>query len=155
MWQRIQTIFLALVVLIMVVSIFMPLWKYVDAGGVRYELFPLHYSVINGDQRTAAYFPYSITAVFMAAAATISVMAIRRFDNRITQIKLAALNTLLLVGVMIASVYFSYKLNDQFNYVGMSRGAMWTIFAAVACNWLALRFIRRDEKIVRDSDRLR
>jgi hypothetical protein len=155
MWQRLQTIFLALVIIIMVVSIFMPLWRYVDAGGVRYELYPLHYSVTDGDVKTPAYFPYAITAMFMAAAATLAAMAIRRYDSRITQIKLVALNTLILVGVMICAVYFSYKLNDQFDYVGMSRGAMWTIFGAVACNWVALRFIRRDEKIVRDSDRLR
>ncbi len=155
MWQRLQTVFLALVVIIMVVSLFMPLWKYTDSGGVRYELFPIHYSIINGEEKNTAYFPYSLTAFFMAAAGTVAVMTILRFNSRITQIKLGALNTLLLVGVMICSVYFSYKLNDQFNYIGMSRGAMWTIFGAVACNWLALRLIRRDEKIVRDSDRLR
>jgi hypothetical protein len=32
---------------------------------------------------------------------------------------------------------------------------MWIMFVGVACNWLAVRFIRRDEKLVRDSDRLR
>jgi hypothetical protein len=155
MWQRIQTIFLALVVIIMIASLFFPIWKYMDSGGVRYELYPLHFSITNGDQKSTAYLPYSFTAVLMVAAATIAVQTIRRFDNRLTQVKLAAFNTLLLMLVMGSAVYFSYQLNDQYKYIGLSRGALWTIFGAVASNWLAMRFIRRDEKIVRDSDRLR
>jgi len=155
MWQRIQTVFLGLVVVIMIASMFLPIWKYVDSGGIRYELYPLHYSIIDGEQRSTAYFPYSVTAVLMIAAATIAVQTIRRYDNRLTQIKLAAFNTLLLMAVMGCAVVFSYKLNDEFKYIGMSRLALWTIFGAVASNWLAMRFIRRDEKIVKDSDRLR
>lgn len=140
----------------MIASMFLPVWKYEDtAGGIKYELYPLHYSIIEGDQRSTAYFPYSVTAVLMIAAATIAIQTIRRYDNRVLQMKLAALNTLLLMGVMGAVVYFSSKLNDEFKYVGMSRLALWTIFAGVLFNWLAMRFIRRDEKIVRDSERLR
>jgi hypothetical protein len=155
MWQRIQTVFLALVVVIMVVSIFFPLWRYVDEAGVKHELYPLHYTISNGDQKTTSYMPWSLTAILMVAAATMAVQTIRRYDNRLLQMKLAAFNTILLMLVMGATVYFSSKLNDEFKYVGMSRGALWTIFAGVALNWLAMRFIRRDEKIVRDSERLR
>lgn len=155
MWQRLQTVFLGIVVLIMIVGLFIPQWKYIDSAGIRYEYYPLHYTIYNGEERDTSYFPYALTAVLMAAAATIAVQTIRRFDNRLTQIKLAAFNTLLLMGVMGSIVYFSYKLNEQFNYVGMSRVGLWTIFGAVFCNWVAMRLIRRDEKIVRDSDRLR
>lgn len=139
----------------MLVSFFFPLWRYVDAAGIRYELYPLHYSVVEGEQKSTAYFPYSLTAVLMIAAATVAAQTIRRYDNRLTQMKLAAFNTLLLMGVMGCVVYFSSRLNEEFKYVGMSRGALWTIFAGVACNWLAMRFIRRDEKLVKDSERLR
>jgi hypothetical protein len=91
----------------------------------------------------------------MIAAATVAVQAIRRYDNRLTQMKLAAFNTLLLMAVMGSAVYFAYKLNAEFNYVGLQQVSLWTIFAGVGFNWLAMRFIRRDEKIVRDSERLR
>ncbi|HMJ69623.1 MAG TPA: DUF4293 domain-containing protein [Cyclobacteriaceae bacterium] len=155
MWQRIQTIFLALVVIVMIVSMFFPIWKHVDSGGVRYELYPLQYSIINGDQRTVDYIPYSITAVLMIAAASVAVQTIRRYDNRLLQIKLAAFNTLLLMGVMGAVVYFGSKFTADFQHEGLSRGALWTIFAGVAMNWVAMRFIRRDERIVKDSERLR
>ena len=155
MWQRLQTVFLGLVVILMIVAMFFPLWKYVSGDGIRYELYAIHYSVVDGETKSTAYFPYSLTAVLMVAAATIAVQTIRRFDNRLTQMKLCALNTFILMGVMASTIYFSTKLNDEFNYIGLSRLALWVIFAGVACNWIAMRFIRRDEKLVRDSDRLR
>ncbi|MFZ6001682.1 MAG: DUF4293 domain-containing protein [Bacteroidota bacterium] len=156
MWQRIQTVFLALVVATMIISIFLPIWVYQDpVSGVKHELYPLHYTIKEGETRSTLYFPYCATAILMVAAATIAVMEIRRFDNRITQIKMGTLNTLILLGVMISAVMFSNKLASQFNYGWKYGFTIWTIFAGVTCNWLALRFIRRDEKMVRDSDRIR
>lgn len=156
MWQRIQTLFLAIVVITMIAGIFFPVWIHVDqATSIRYELYPLHYSVIDGDARNIKYIPYCVTAVLMIAAATMAVMAIRRYDNRLTQMKIVALNTLILVFVLGSAVYFSTRLNEEYNYIGMSRLSLWTMFGGVAANWLAMRFIRRDERIVRDSDRLR
>ncbi len=155
MWQRVQTILLGLVALIMLIGIFLPLWRYVDQAGVRHELFPLHFSIINGEERTTSYIPYSVTAIFMIGAATLAVMTIRRYDNRILQIKMAAMNMLLLMVALIAAVYFSYRLDGEYNFYGIVRPSLWMMFGAVACNWSAMRFIRRDEKLVRDSDRLR
>ncbi len=155
MWQRVQTILLGLVVVIMLVGIFLPLWRYTDQAGVRHELFPLHFSIINGEERTTSYIPYCVTAIFMIGAATLAAMTIRRYDNRILQIKMAAMNMLLLMVALIASVYFSYRLDGEYNHYGIIRTSLWLLFGAVACNWSAMRFIRRDEKIVRDSDRLR
>jgi hypothetical protein len=45
-------------------------------------------------------------------------------------------------------------LNKQYP-LAQNGVAMYFVFAAVVCNWLAVRFIRRDEKLVKDSDRLR
>jgi len=160
MWQRFQTVFLAFVVILMIASLFFPIWQYEsDDGGIRYDLYPIHYSITTtndtGEVKSTAYFPYSLTAVLMIAAATVAAQTIRRYDNRLTQMKLTALNTFLLMGVMGSAIYFSFKLNKEFNYVGLSRLSLWVIFGAVAFNWLAMRFIRRDERIVRDSERLR
>ena len=69
--------------------------------------------------------------------------------------KLCFLNTFILMGVMGSAIYFATQLNSEFNTVGLSRISLWIIFGGVACNWIAMRFIRRDEKLVKDSDRLR
>jgi hypothetical protein len=156
MWQRVQTVFLVLVVASMVISIFLPVWLYVDAQtGVQHQLYPLHYSIIENGQKTTSYFPFSVMAMLMIAAATIAVMEIRRFDNRILQIKMGTLNSLVLAGVMISIVIFSNQLAKE-HASGWRYGlSLYLAFAGVAFNWLAVRFIRRDEKLVRDSDRLR
>ena len=105
MWQRIQTLFLVLVVVSMVVSLFLPIWKFTE-GAKEFQLYPLHFTTVENDQRITTYFPYSITAILMIAAATIAIMEIKRFDNRLTQIKLGTLNSLILAGVMICVVLF-------------------------------------------------
>jgi glucan phosphoethanolaminetransferase (alkaline phosphatase superfamily) len=153
MWQRIQTLFLALVVASMAISIFLPIWK-ITEGQKEYQLYPLHFTTIENQERITTYFPYSITAILMAAAATVAVMTIRRYDNRMTQIKLGTLNSLVLMCVMISVVLFYNSVTKQYGY-GRYGLSIWIPFIGVACNWLALRFIRRDEKLVRDSDRIR
>lgn len=137
----------------MVVSLFLPIWKFAD-GVKEFQLYPLHFSTLENGQKATIYFPYSITAVLMVAAATIAVMQIRRYDNRMTQIKLGTLNSLILAAVMVCVVIFYNNVTKQFGY-GRYGLSLWVPFVGVACNWLAIRFIRRDEKLVRDSDRLR
>lgn len=156
MWQRIQTVFLVLVVVAMLVSMLLPIWVFQDpVSGVQHELYPLHYTIKENGTRSTVYFPYCATAILMVAAATIAILEIRRFDNRIVQIKMGTLNSLVLMGVMICAVVFSNRLAGQFNYGWRYGITIWTCFAGVAFNWMALRFIRRDEKLVRDSNRMR
>lgn len=153
MWQRIQTLFLVLVVLCMLVSFFLPIWK-ITNGSTEMQLYPLHFSTIENGVKTTQYFPFSIMAILMAAAATIAVMEIMRFDNRMTQVKLGTLNSLILALALGSVVYFYNQVTSQYGY-GKFGLSIWVPFVGVACNWLAIRFIRRDEKLVRDSDRIR
>jgi len=99
--------------------------------------------------------PYSVTAVIGIASITVCIMEIRRYTNRLVQIKLGALNSVLLAGMMICAVYFSNQVTQQHPGNFKYGWGLYMIFVAVICNWLAIRFIRRDERLVRDSDRIR
>lgn len=70
------------------------------------------------------------------------------------QMKLGALNSLLLVGAIGSSVYLASQLVNQFQGGNYGFG-LYLPGAAVICNLIANRFIRKDEKLVRDSDRIR
>jgi hypothetical protein len=153
MWQRIQTLFLVLVVVSMLVSFFLPIWM-VSNGTTEMQLYPLHFSTIENGVKTTQYFPFSLMAILMAAAATIAIMEIMRFDNRMTQVKLGTLNSLVLAMVLGSVVYFYNQVTNQYGF-GKFGISIWVPFIGVACNWLAIRFIRKDEKLVRDSDRIR
>jgi Domain of unknown function (DUF4293) len=158
MWQRKQTIFLAVTVLCLMLSIFFPVWSLVD-GSVTKMLFPLHFTVKTtveaGTERIASYFPYSICAVLCIAASTIAVIEIGKFENRLLQLKLAALNSLLMAGAIGSSVYFATRLIKANQMAGEYGFGLWLPAVAMISNMIANRFIRKDEKLVRDSDRLR
>ena len=154
MWQRVQTIFLSLVILCLVASIFFPIWMFADGTAIAHKLYPLHYSTIEDGELTTNYFPYSITAILSIAASTLAFIQIGKYKNRMLQMKLGALNSLILVGVIGASVYLASQLVNQFQ--GGTYGfGLYLPGAAVIFNLIANRFIRRDEKLVRDADRIR
>jgi hypothetical protein len=154
MWQRIQTVFLAVAIISLVASIFLPIWGFQAADGSVHELYALHYSVVKDNIRTTSYMPYCLVAMLALAAATISVIEIRRYDNRLLQMKLGALNSFFMAGTIAAAVIFANNMVKA--HGGGSYGlGMWIPGLAVICNLLANQFIRRDEKLVRDSDRLR
>jgi Na+-transporting NADH:ubiquinone oxidoreductase subunit NqrE len=154
MWQRIQTLFLVIAIISLVGTIFLPIWVYQDASGQAHELYPLHYTIKQNEVRTTQYFPYAITAVLAFAAATLAFIEVRRFKNRVLQMKLGALNSLFMAGTIAAGVIFSNQLVKTFQGGHYGLG-LWLPGIAVVCNLLANRFIRRDERLVRDSDRLR
>jgi hypothetical protein len=154
MWQRIQTLFLAVAIISLVASIFLPIWGFQTADGTTHELYALHYTVIKGDTRTTSYMPYCLTAMLILAAATIAVIEIRRFDNRLLQMKLGALNSFFMAGAIAAAVIFANNMVKTHGGGQYGLG-LWIPGIAVICNLLANQFIRRDEKLVRDSDRLR
>lgn len=154
MWQRVQTIFLALVIISMIAGIFFPIWVGVD-NGVTHKLYPLHYSAYGNTAPVPNYFPYSITAILMIAAATIAFIEIRRYDDRILQIKLGTLNSLILMGVMISVMWLANTMINAHPTNWTYGYGLYIPFVGVTCNWLAVRFIRRDEKLVRDANRIR
>ena len=158
MWQRIQTLFLIMVVISLIGSIFLPIWYFTESSGKKHALYALHYTTkvadSNGETRVSAYMPYSLTAMFAVAGATVAFISIGKFKNRYTQMKLGAFNSLLIAGTMASAVYFATQLNKTVGGGTFSLG-LWLPGAAVVCNLLANQFIRRDERIVKDSDRLR
>jgi hypothetical protein len=80
-------------------------------------------------------------------------MEFRRYDNRLLQVKLGTLNSLLLAVLVIFDIYISNQFVNT--YPGSFGPGLYLILVAIVCNWVAVRFIRRDEKLVKDSDRIR
>ncbi|MFZ6014651.1 MAG: DUF4293 domain-containing protein [Bacteroidota bacterium] len=154
MWQRIQTVFLAIVIITLITTIFLPIWVFQDDSGRTHELYPLHYTIVENGQRNTQYMPYAITAILAIASATLAFIEIRKFKDRVLQMKLGALNSLFMAGTIGSSVYFATQLVKTFQGGNYSFG-LYLPAIAVISNLLANRFIRRDEKLVRDSDRLR
>lgn len=169
MIQRVQTIFLFLIVVAMGVALANPIWE--KAGSQLpfiAHLTALQYS----EQQAIAPQPGvpSTTApttiinsvwylgLLMALVAASSLYAIFQYRNRLTQTALCAVNALFLTAIMGIILYRTL-------YVGKAYGnpadqgtflvGFYAIIAALVFNALANRFIRRDERLVRGADRLR
>jgi len=156
MWQRVQTIFLAITIGSLVLAIFFPIWTSAnDAAGITYRLYPIYFMEKQNGQIISTYIPFCVIASLMVAAATIAFMELKRYDNRMLQVKLGVLNSFVLMIIMILSVVFSNQMASKFHFIWHYDYSLYLTFVAVACNWLAIRFIKRDEKLVRDSDRIR
>ena len=138
----------------MISMIFFPVWRAID-NGVEKMLFPLHYTVKTGEIRDTVYFPYALCAILAIAAATVAIIEIGKFENRLLQLKLGALNSLLMAGALGSAVYFAIQQIKLNQIAGQYEFGMWLPAIAMVSNLIANRFIRRDEKLVKDADRIR
>ena len=154
MWQRIQTLFLAIIIISLVVTIFFPIWVYNGSSGQSHELYPLHYTITENGEKMTQYFPYTLTAILAIASATLAFIEIRKYKQRVVQMKLGALNSLFMLGTIVSAIVFSNPLIKVYPDGHYGFG-LWLPGLAVICNLLANQFIRRDEKMVRNSERLR
>ncbi len=138
----------------MVGMILFPVWHASAADGEK-TLFPLQYTVKINDVKQIFYFPYALCAILAIAAATVAIIEIGKFEDRLLQLKLGALNSLLMAGSLGSAVYFAIQLIQTNQIVGRYELGMWLPAIAMVSNLIANRFIRKDEKIVSDSNRIR
>src|SRR3990170_3489100 len=134
MWQRIQTVFLLIAILSLIAAILFPIWVH-EAIGQSHKLFAFHYSITgqSGEMITTQYFPYSITAILAIASITLSIIELGKYKNRILQMKLGALNSLLLAGTIASAFVFSNQLAKEFHGGQLGLG-LWLPGLAVICN---------------------
>ena len=156
MIQRIQTVFLLLLAICMLALLGLPLWHENDPKtGQSVELTAFHLTktapTAGTDSNTI------LIGILAIASAALAIYEIFQFKNRLTQMKLGMLNTLLIAGTLIAVVYYAYSVGE--NIIPATEGerdfGFYMPFAALILNAIANRFIRRDEQLVRSVDRLR
>ncbi len=99
-----------------------------------------------------------IIGMLAIAAAVVAVIETFRFRNRLTQMKLGLLNTLILAALLGTSFYYAaYVANEMIPGTAdyTYHAGFYMPVVALLLNALANRFIKRDEDLVRSADRLR
>lgn len=132
MWQRIQTIYLAIAALLSGVS-----------------LAPLPYDT-SGTQALEMN-DYIALIVLCALVAVASLATIFLFKNRTLQLNLCRLILVVLAAIVASAAYFAYATaGTDMPQVGSAFP-----FVAFVATLLAMRGIRADERLIRSMDRLR
>ncbi|MDO4757536.1 MAG: DUF4293 domain-containing protein [Parabacteroides sp.] len=153
MLQRIQTVYLLVIVALTVAMLFLPL-AVLQSGD---QLFAFDAAGIS----TMAEQPELIypTWGLFALAVVISLLAfliIFLFKNRVLQIRLCVFNAILMLGFYGLFAFFCWNVKGQMEAASMSlKFALSFPLVSLILNYLAIRNIGADEALVRSLDRLR
>lgn len=151
MIQRIQSVYLLLVTVLLVMAMCMPIGQFIGADGVTAYLFkPLGVNLADGEFQST----WGLFGILLLGA-VIALCSIFLYRNRMLQVRMTIFGSLLLVGYYIAFFVFMFVLKDE---LGASFQLGWALclpLVAIILNYLAFRGIYRDELMVKAADRLR
>lgn len=160
MIQRIQTIFLLIVGLAMLMFLFAPIWQKVDSSsGASYTLTAFSLEMVSDPAEGIKdeFSPYVVPGILGFLAVCISFTAIGMYKKRMRQIMLSTLNSIVIGTALGLSAYWATQAEGEF-LPGIQGNYSYGLFLpaiALVFNSLAVRFIRKDERLVRSMDRLR
>lgn len=152
MIQRIQSVYLLLVAVLLVVAMCMPVGQFVVVDGVTVHVFkPLGVTLADGTFQST----WGLFGILLLSA-IIAVCTIFLFRNRMLQVRMTIFSSLLLIGYYVAFFVFMYVLKGKLGVPSFRLG--WALCLPAVCiilNYLAFRSIYRDELMVKAADRLR
>ncbi|MEM0940590.1 MAG: DUF4293 domain-containing protein [Bacteroidota bacterium] len=167
MLQRIQTIFMTLAATAMILVLFFPIWEKSDQDfedeNREYAImnaFELRYELRNKENEPTELLGSQSTLLISIGAvlsALVMLFSITRYKNRKTQVKLNALFSLLSAATFVGIYLYISKANALFNpeIFGTFLIGFYLPMVAMLNNFIANRFIRKDEALVRSADRIR
>jgi len=149
MIQRIQTVYLLVVAILMVVMMSLPVGSFVAAD---YTATVFNNLLLVAPDGTADYAPWAMFAILMVSA-VVTLGTIFLYKKRMLQIRLTIFNIILLLGYYGTLVTFVFMLKGENSFT-----PSWTVILpliSIILDWLAIRAIGKDEMLVKAYERLR
>lgn len=153
MLQRIQTVYLLIIVALTVALLFLPL-AVLQSGD---QLFTFDASGLSTmtEQPELIYPTWGLFALVVIVS-LLAFVTIFLFKNRILQIRLCIFNAILMFGIYGLFAFFAWIMKGQLETVSMSfKFALSFPLVSLILDYLAIRNIGADEALVRSLDRLR
>jgi glucan phosphoethanolaminetransferase (alkaline phosphatase superfamily) len=156
MLQRIQTLFLIISAIGMAAFLGTNAWKVIN---LDQTVIVNSFQVLETKGTLAAtQKPIYYIAVMAVISIGTSIFAIFQYRNRVRQMLFVAFNSLI-IGAAVAATVYNIKFVAMPLATGTVEGTfdigIYAGFVALASNWLANRFIRKDEKLVQSAERMR
>lgn len=139
MIQRIQTLFIMVVVVLQSILPFLPIVKSLGADGTQIICKPIN--VV----------PLAILCVITSLIAAISVFLYRK---RIIQMRISIFNSIVLVALQAYIVYYLVSFNKEYTTVQYCIPAIFPLLSTIL-SLLAARSILKDELLIKTLDRIR
>jgi len=158
MIQRIQSIFLVLMIACFGAFLFLPIWGKMDVDtGEIHEVRALYHEQIIEGERIVEYMPYAIAGVLAVIIMLIAVIELFKYKNRMLQMKLGMINSVLIVVVLGVLMWLIFTGQDEWlpAIAGKFGAGLFMPALAMVFNRMAIRSIKKDEDLVRSVDRIR
>lgn len=152
MIQRIQSVYLLVITILLITALCLPVGSFVETNGViAGVLKPLGLKMTNGDfQSTWGAFG------ILLLSSVISFCTIFLYRNRMLQVRMTVFAGILLIGYYVVSWVFILMLKKTLDVVSFQCGwALCLPAISIVFDYLAFRAIYRDELMVKAADRLR
>lgn len=162
MIQRVQSLYLLIVFILCVVSLFTTVAMYTAGGENVAEFTNFTFTTFNEPfNQVMSAGPWAL-AVIQIVVAALAIYTILKFNKRVLQMRITVFNIILLVGYLLVYSFYAWVYQQKLNQVDaplqvmyqLRLPALYPLVSIILCI-LAFRGIRRDEKLVRSLDRLR
>lgn len=152
MIQRIQSVYLLVVTILLVVAMCMPVGDFIGADGIATHVFkPLGVTLADGSFHST----WGLFGILLLST-IIAFCTIFLFRNRMLQVRMTIFGSILLIGYYVAFAVFLFVLEDDLEAMTFRVGwALCLPLVSIVLNYLAFRAIYRDEVMVKAADRLR
>ena len=150
MLQRIQTVYLLLASICMVVSLLTNLAVFTVGGEI------VNFEAMGFYQNEEIIFSTWGLFIIGNISAVLSVLIVFIYKKRMLQIRLAGMNLFLMLGYYGLIAFYILKRNPDVGSIFQSVGiGMITPFIAIVLTYLAIRKIGADEALIRSLNRIR
>ena len=144
MIQRIQSVYLLVVTILIIICLCSPVGSYI---GSDYSVSALTNLCLTMADGTKDYAPWALFVILLVVA-VLAFGTIFLFKKRMLQIRLTIFSTILLIGYYATLVTFIFMLKEE----SMTFSPSWMVccsLVAIILNWLAIRAIGKDEVLVK------
>jgi len=155
MIQRMQSIYLTLVLLLALLSLFGSTLHFVDASGNAIKLMTSGSLTAQDGQNAGQVANMWPVAIILILLSLLSLIAIFLFKNRKIQLIIAAGVIIMSAGLILALAWYGFNVISDFK-MNLAPGKSVTIpFLILVFSVLAYRGILKDDRLVKSYDRLR
>lgn len=156
MIQRIQSVYLFLIVILAGLTIGLPVASLINVkSNLLYVIDIRGISLIQPTGAAVFQSATSMLTTFAAVFGTISLITIFSYKNRVKQIRLSVLNFLFMIGYYVALIIYIWIACSSLAAEWHLRFAAVLPIISMILNYLAIGAIGKDEKLVKSLDRIR
>lgn len=152
MIQRIQSIYLLVVSILLGTMFFYPLAEMLSSDG---QLFVYYFNGLAREGEEALYLLTIPPIILLGIIVGISFITIFLYKKRIIQMRLNSFNVILMIGYLGLNYYYIQNFSKQLEGVVSYQIAAIFPFIAAILTYLAIRAIGKDEALIRSMDRIR